>query len=335
MNYRRMLLGTLTLIIALLVSGCTTPAKSYQQTAFSMDTVIDITAYGPNAEQAVTSAIQEMTRLDSLLSNYHDDSEISAINRNAGGPAVPISLETEQVLKQALRYATVTKGAFDPTIGPIVELWGIGKKDDFVPSDEQIAAALKNVDYRRLELDETQHTARLRDKGMSIDVGGVAKGYILDRMEAVLKSQGIQSALINGGGDIRGIGQKPDGTPWRIGLQHPRQTDGIAAKIPLTNWDDIETSGDYQRFFDRDGVRYHHIFDPKTGKPTHTLSSASTVLREDKADIPSNVLMVLGKDQSLKLLQQFPGIEAIFIDYNGTVSYTPGLADSIEIDSDR
>jgi thiamine biosynthesis lipoprotein len=332
MNNRMMLYGVVTLVFTLLISGCMLPDKPYQQTAFALDTIIDITAYGPNAEPAVTSAIQEMTRLEALLSNYREDSEISAINRDAGGAAVPISLETEQVLKQALRYATVTQGAFDPTIGPIVELWGIGKKEDFVPSDEQIAAALKHVDYRRLELDEQQHTARLKDKGMSIDVGGVAKGYILDHMEAVLKSQGIQSALINGGGDIRGIGQKPDGTPWRIGLQDPRQTDGIAAKISLTNWDDIETSGDYQRFFDRDGVRYHHIFDPKTGKPTQTMSSASTVLREGMEDIPSNVLMILGKEQSLKLLQQFPGIEAIFIDYNGTVSYTPGLADSIEVD---
>lgn len=332
MNYRMMLCGAVTLIFTLLVSGCMLSGKPYKQTAFSLDTIIDITAYGPNAESAVTSAITEMTRLESLLSNYRDDSEISAINRNAGGAAVPISSETEQVLKQALRYATVTKGAFDPTIGPIVELWGIGKKENFVPSDEEIAAALKYVDYHRLELDEVKHTARLRDKGMSIDVGGVAKGYILDRMEAVLKDQGIQSALINGGGDIRAIGKKPDGTPWRIGLQHPRQTDGIAAKISLTNWDDIETSGDYQRFFDRDGVRYHHIFDPKTGKSTRTMASASTVLRGGREDIPSNVLMIIGKEQSLKLLQQFPGIEAIFIDYDGTVSYTPGLADSIEID---
>ena len=332
MNYRIMLCSSIvTLVIAVLFSGCMTSEKPYQQTAFALDTVIDITANGRNAESAVTSAIQEMTRLESLLSNYREDSEISAINRNAGGKAVPISLETEQVLRQALRYATVTKGAFDPTIGPIVELWGIGKKGEFIPSDEQIAAALKYVDYHRLELDEQQHTARLKDKGMSIDVGGVAKGYILDRMEAILKNQGIQSALINGGGDIRAIGQKPDGSPWRIGLQDSRQTDGIAAKISLTKWDDIETSGDYQRFFDHDGVRYHHIFDPKTGKPTHTMSSASTVLREDRDDIPSNVLMVLGKEQSLELLQQFPGIEAIFIDYNGTVSYTPGLTDSIEI----
>lgn len=332
MKNRMILCGVVILFFTLLVTGCRMSSKPYRQTAFALDTAIDITAYGPNAEPAVKSAIQEMTRLEALLSNYREDSEISAINRNAGGAAVPISLETEQVLKQALRYANVTQGAFDPTIGPIVELWGIGKKEDFVPSDEQIAAALKFVDYRRLELDEDQHTARLKDKGMSIDIGGVAKGYILDRMAAVLKSQGIQSALINGGGDIRGIGQKPDGTPWRIGLQAPRQTNGVSAKIPLTNWDDIETSGDYQRFFDRDGKRYHHIFDPKTGKPTQTMPSASTVLRGGREDIPSNVLMVIGKEQSLKLLQQFPGIEAIFIDYNGKVSYTPGLADSIEID---
>jgi len=213
-----------------------------------------------------------------------------------------------------------------------VELWGIGKKDDFVPSDAEIVVALKHVNYHRLELDTTQHTARLLDKGMSIDVGGVAKGYILDRMEAILKAEGIQSALLNGGGDIRVIGNKPDGTPWRIGLQDSRDTEGISAKISLAKWNDIETSGDYQRFFDRDGVRYHHIFDPKTGKPTHTLSSASTVLCEGIEDIPSNALLVMGKEQSLELLKQFPGIEAIFVDVDGSVSYTPGLADSIETD---
>ncbi len=321
------------LLLALVFVGCMPASKPYQQTVFALDTVIDITAYGPHAEQAVQKAVAEMTRLESLLSNYREESEISAINRNAGGPAISISPETEQVLQQALQYASVTKGAFDPTMGPIVELWGIGKKGDFVPSDEQIAAALKYVDYHRLELDTQQHTARLGKKGMSIDVGGVAKGYILDRMEAILKNEGIQSALLNGGGDIRVIGQKPDVAAWRIGLQDPRQTDGISAKISLTKWDDVETSGDYQRFFDRDGVRYHHIFDPKTGKPTHTLSSASTVYHEGiEEDIPSNALMVMGKEQSLALLRKFPGLEAIFIDYDGNVSYTPALADSIETD---
>lgn len=332
MNVRLMLGGIGMLCFALLFSGCMTAAKPYEQTAFALDTVIDITAYGPNAEQAVQKSLAEMTRLESLLSNYQENSEITAINKQAGIQAVDISPDTEKVLQQALRYATVTKGAFDPTIGPIVELWGIGKKDDFVPSDAEIAVALKHVNYHRLELDTTKHTARLLDKGMSIDVGGVAKGYILDRMETILKAEGIQSALLNGGGDIRVIGNKPDGTPWRIGLQDPRDTEGISAKISLAKWNDIETSGDYQRFFDRDGVRYHHIFDPKTGKPTHTLSSASTVLREGIEDIPSNALLVMGKEQALELLKQFPGIEAIFVDFDGSVSYTPGLADSIETD---
>ena len=320
-------------LLILAVGGCRSVDKPYQKTIFALDTIIDVTVYGADAETAVKFAVEEMTRLELLLSNYHPDSEISRINRNAGGTAVAISLETEKVLEKALRYAELTNGAFDPTIGPIVELWGIGKKNNFVPDESQIKAALSLVDYRRVELDKVKHNVRLPLKGMSLDVGGIAKGFILDRMTEILKQKGITSALINGGGDIRTIGKKHDGSPWRIGLQNPRKTDAIAAKISMMKWNAVDTSGDYQRFFERDGMRYHHIFDPATGKPTQTLTSASLIYSEGVVDLlPSNVLLVVGKEKSLLLLAKFSGLEAIFVDVKGAISFTPGLNSNIEVD---
>ena len=329
---KKILLVFLCLPILLLSIGCATDTKPYKETVFALDTVIDLTVIGPDAEKAAKAAIVEMKRLESLLSSYKPDSEISTINRLAGKEPVSISPETEAVLQLSLRYARATGGAFDPTIGPVVELWGIGKKGSFVPDDQTITAALKFVDYRLLEIDPQQHKARLVKPGMKLDLGGVAKGFIIDRMTDILKKYGIRSALINGGGDVRVIGLKPDGTPWRIGVQSPRKPDALAARIPMTGWQIVETSGDYQRFIEVDGRRYHHIFDPKTGKPSAGLVSATLVMPEGIEDLPSNILLIIGPDRSRELLKKFPGIEAIFIEENGTVSFTPGLNGKIEVE---
>ena len=325
------------LVAAFCLAGCGRAARPYQETQFALDTIIEITAYGDHAKQGVEAAFAEMRRLEALLSNYIKESEVSRINRQAGGEPVAVSDDTLRVVAQAVAFARATGGAFDPTIGPVTELWGIGKKGDYVPPEQEIAAALRLVDYRQVEIDAAHKTIRLAKKGMALDLGGVAKGYILGRMAEVLRQHDVKSALINGGGDIRVIGRKPDGTPWRIGIQHPRQADAIAAKITLDKWNVVTTSGDYQRYFDKNGVRYHHIFDPKTGRPTHTLPSVTLLANEAAgapdaaADIPSNEIMVMGKEKGLAFLKQhYPKVEAVLIDYDGSVTYTPGLAGSIE-----
>lgn len=316
-------------VALIILGGCGRTAQPYHETRFALDTVIDITAYGPDAPAAVQAAWQEMARLDGLLNCYDADSEVARINQAAGGQPVPVSDDTLQVIAAAVHFAALTDGAFDPTIGPVTQLWGIGKKGEYVPPDDAVAQAVRLVDYRRVELDAAHHTVRLSRPGMALDLGGIAKGYILDHMAAVLRGHGVTAALINGGGDIRVIGTKPDGTPWRIGIQDPRHADQISAKITLQQWTAVSTSGDYQRYFDLHGQRYHHIFDPRTGYPTHTIPSVTLLTGADVGDIPSSALVVMGRQKAEAFLRQFPGVAAVFIDYDGAVTHTPMAAGSI------
>ena len=316
-------------VAVIIFSGCGRAAKPYQETRFALDTVIDVTAYGPEAAGAAQEAWQEMARLDALLDCYKADSEVARVNQAAGGAPVTVSDDTFRVIEEAVRFAQLTDGAFDPTIGPVTQLWGIGKKGDYVPPADAVAQAVQLVDDRRVELDAARHTVRLASPGMALDLGGIAKGYILDRMAAALRRPGVSAALINGGGDIRVIGAKPDGTPWRIGIQDPRNADRVSAKITLNQWTSAATSGDYQRYFDLNGQRYHHIFDPHTGYPTHTMPSVTLLSNAASGDIPSSALLVLGRARAEDLLRQFPGTAAVFVDYDGTVTYTPAAAGSI------
>lgn len=288
------------LLLLLSLSGCGQP-KKYETTEVAMDTVVQLIIYDKNAQQAADKAIEEMRRLDILLNSYSTDSEIDKINKNAG-QAVQVSQDTFNVVARALDYAKKTGGYFDPTIGAVSKLWGIGKKDDFVPDAGQIKQAVSLVDYRRVRLDPAHRTVQL-ETGMSLDLGGVAKSYILERMLQVLKDNGVKSALINGGGDVLTLGKRGDGKAWRIGVQDPRKSDGMLQVIDMDKYDQASTSGDYQRYFIKDGVRYHHIFDPRTGYPARGLVAATVLGRQEQLDIPSNVLMVMGEQQALAFMR--------------------------------
>lgn len=311
-------------IITLLSGGCTTK-KPYQKTVLSMDTVIDFTVYGDNAQEAVTAAITELQRLDDLLSSHSETSEIAAINKAAGNTFVKVSPDTLAVLQQAMYFAKQTDGAFDPTIGSITQLWAIGSKDNFVPDEVVVAQALRLVDYRQLSINEQTGEVMLLKPNMRLDLGGIAKGYVLRRLKEILISHNIKSALINGGGDVLTIGNKPDGTPWVIGVQHPRIAEKIVATIRLNNYDKVETSGDYQRGFVLNGTRYHHIFDPKTGYPTRTIASATIV--SNGVTVPSSILLVLGAEHALAFMQHnYPDAQVLLVADDGKLSYSQDFA---------
>lgn len=308
------------------------PPKPYQETQFLLDTVIEITAYGPDAEPAVKAAFAEFKRIQKLSDRFDDNSQITAVNRAAGRQAVKVDPDVLAMLQEAKGVSAKVDGAFDVTIGALTDLWGIGHKGEFVPTAAEIEAVLPLVDYRQIVLDEAAQTAYLPRAGMQLDIGGIGKGYAIDKAAAVLAAHGVKSALINAGGDVRAIGNKPDGNPWRIGVQHPRQSDGMIAKLALSEWDTMETSGDYQRYFMKDGVRYAHILDPKTGQQPRELASVTLVYRAPQAkDIASSAFMVLGLERSLEMLKRFPGVEAIFVTAEGRVVVTPGLSGKVEL----
>lgn len=308
------------------------PPKPYQETQFLLDTVIEITAYGPDAEPAVKAAFAEFKRIQKLSDRFDDNSQITAVNRAAGRQPVKVDPDVLAMLQEAKGVSAKVDGAFDVTIGALTDLWGIGHKGEFVPTAAEIEAVLPLVDYRQIVLDEAAQTAYLPRAGMQLDIGGIGKGYAIDKAAAVLAAHGVKSALINAGGDVRAIGNKPDGNPWRIGVQHPRQSDGMIAKLALSEWDTMETSGDYQRYFMKDGVRYAHILDPKTGQQPRELASVTLVYRAPQAkDIASSAFMVLGLERSLEMLKRFPGVEAIFVTAEGRVVVTPGLSGKVEL----
>ena len=340
MHRRSLLLGLGTLLlVTLLISGCFTnrlfSPKPYKETQFLMDTVIDITAYGPGAEEAVKASFSEFERLHTLTNHFDANSQLSRINQMAGKAPVVVDSDLLYIVDHSRELSSKLEGTFDITIGPLIELWGIGRKGEYVPSQSEIDKARSLVDYRMIEVDHANHTIYLSKEGMLLDLGGIAKGYAVDKVIEILKRKGITSALVNAGGDVRVIGNKPDGKPWRIGVQDPRQSDGISAKLALTQWDTMETSGDYQRFIMKDGVRYSHILDPRTGWQPREIASVTTINNSSTdGDILGTAIFILGSEKGLQLLQRFPGNEAVIITTDGKVIMTPGIEGKIELSSD-
>lgn len=305
--------------------------RPYTERRYLMDTVIEITAYGISAPAASKVAFREFERIQALCDRFNSDSQVSKINQMAGNAPVAVDGELIEIICHANRLAEKLEGAFDITIGALTDLWGIGHKEDFIPPQAEIDAVLPLVNYRNITIDG--RTVFLPKKGMKIDLGGVAKGHALNQAIAVLRAYGIESALVNAGGDIRVIGNKPDGMPWRVGVQHPRQRDALIAKLSLVEWDTMETSGDYQRFYIKDGRRYAHIFNPNTGRQPTDLASVTLVYKDcpGTSNIVSSGILTLGLDKGQRALKRFPGVEAVFVTTGGEVVITAGLENKIEL----
>ncbi len=293
---------------------------------FLMDTYVSIRAYGASAEEAVDAAFAEMRRIEALTSRFVPDSDVSRLNRAAGGDAVAVSEETYALLEKARTCSEASGGAFDVTIGPVVDAWGFGGGDPRVPDRDTLRVAASLVNWRALELDPAARTARLAVRGMSVDLGGIAKGYAADRAGAVLRAHGVEHALIDAGGNIVAVGARPDGTPWRVGVRDPRgesPTDTIGPVIEAVD-EAVVTSGDYERFFVQDGVRYHHIFDPATGAPARRAQSATVIAKDScDADMLSTAVFVLGPERGIELVDGLGDrASAMVVDAGGKVMYS-------------
>lgn len=322
--------------IMALSTGCLNSSlfapKPYKETQFLMDTIVEITAYGPNAEQGVTAAFAEFQRLHGLTNNFDENSQLSKINQMAGKSKVAVDPDLLFIIEFSKEVSDKLGDSFDITVGPLTKLWGIGQKGEYVPSQAEIDKVLPLVNYHLIQVDHENHTVYLPNEGMSLDLGGIAKGYATDKAIEILKSKGITSALVNAGGDVRVIGNKPDGKPWRIGVQNPREPDGISAKLALTQWDTMETSGDYQRFIMKNGIRYSHILNPRTGWQPREVASVTMVNNSSTyGDILSKPIFVLGVTKGLEILKQFPGTEAVIVTMDGKIIVTPGLEGKIEL----
>lgn len=250
--------------------------KSLSQTFYIYDTVVNIKVFGATVEQKNMDDIQQMLeRMDMELSRTKEGGETYAVNQAAGKEAVVVSDETLDVIKQSIQYAKEMDGLFDPTIGPLIDLWNIGSGGDKVPPQAEIDKAKSLTNYKDVEIDEAAKTVKLMKENMVLDLGGIGKGYAADRIADYLKEQGLNSAMINlGGSSIIALGKKPNGTEWNIGLQDPDQSRGTQLGTIKISDEVIDASGVYERYFMQDNIRYHHILDPRTGYPHRTVSKA-------------------------------------------------------------
>ena len=299
-----------------------------------MGTTVETTARSTDinfCKKALLSAYEEMQRVENLLSCEKDSSEISAINRNAGIHPVKVSYETLEVMKRAKTYCKKYYGMFDVTIGPLSDLWGFSEDKEIVlPEDNTIKKLIKLVNYNDMIIDENDTTVFLKKKGMSIDLGGIAKGYAIDRGSAVLKEMGITNFILNAGGDIYVSGTKDKETLWKVGIKHPRNTNDLVARFDLKDYA-VATSGDYERFKIINGVRYHHILDPATGYPGR-LSESSTILAPtaEEADATATYIFLLGWEKALK--DKNINYPLLIVSSDGSVHYNQAFADKYNLE---
>jgi thiamine biosynthesis lipoprotein len=265
-------------------------------------------------------------RLESRLSTYQSDSEIAVLAREAGRRAVPVSIDTLQVLRLSKHYGELTGGAFDVTVAPLVRLWGFGvRAPDNPPESAVIESTRRNVGFRRIELEGA--TAFLPE-GMSIDLGGIGKGYAVDEGCEALRRAGVQAAMVDLGGNIRVLGQAGRHDTWTIGVRNPFDRERLLGKIGLPAGHAIATSGNYERFIEMGGRRYGHIIDPRTGYPVEGLAGVTVVCPDaTMADALSTALFVLGIEAGLDVLAKLPGAEALFVPDRDPIeiSVTAGL----------
>ena len=274
------------------------------------------------AADCSTRVFAEMDRIDALMSSYLETSELSYINENAAIASVDISDELRHLIRRSIYFSEISSGAFDITYASIGYAYDYRKHQQ--PSDQLVTRKLQAIDYRHIELDD--RGIRFNNDSVRIDLGGIAKGYAVDRAIDLLQKCGITQAMVSAGGDSRIIGDRK-GRPWIIGIQHPRKTDGIALRLPLSD-SAISTSGDYQRFFIDNGERIHHIINPVTGRSSKASWSA-TVTGPDAmtTDALSTTIFILGAVDGLALIESLEGFDAIIIDSHGKVHYSSGFKD--------
>ncbi|HKJ54205.1 MAG TPA: FAD:protein FMN transferase [Gammaproteobacteria bacterium] len=298
-------------------------AEWYHQQHELMGTRITIDLWQDDAALAARCSdriVAEMQRIEALMSTYRDDSEITRINNEAATKTVEISSEMAHLIERSIHFSKLSGGVFDITYASVG--YAYDYREHKQPSDETVAEKLPAIDYRHIELEGNRiHFAR---PGVRIDLGGIAKGYAVDRSIDIARQCGISRAMISAGGDSRIIGDR-GGRPWMIGIRHPRDPAGIALRLPLSD-SAISTSGDYERFFIADGKRVHHIIDPHTGRSAGASWSA-TVIGPDAmtTDALSTTIFIMGADDGLALIENLEGFDAIVIDSGGKVHYSSGF----------
>ncbi|MDO5112460.1 MAG: FAD:protein FMN transferase [Clostridia bacterium] len=321
-------LGLCLLCCLLLCAGCM-KEEPESATTFCADTVVTITAFDATAEQ-LRALLAACAGYDAVFSKTVEGSDVWRINHADGAP-VKVDAAVIEALQTAQRVAALSGGAFDVTVAPASALWDFTGGTALLPDAAALSAAMQRVDYTRICIEGDAVTL---PAGMQIDLGGVAKGYIADETIRLCRESGVAHAILNMGGNVAVAGAKPDGSGWRVGIQDPADPYGKSALTLETDHGSVVTSGIYNRGFELDGVRYHHILDTKSGYPVQNELASVTILSDDGAlaDALSTACMAMGLQKGMAMLDAVPEAEGIFILRDGTIHHTDGAANAIKAD---
>jgi thiamine biosynthesis lipoprotein len=298
-----------------------------------MGTLIEISLVGGDEEEAETAideAFGEIHRIESLMSRWIIGSEISRINESAAEKPVKITGEVVKVIRRAGEISKASGGCFDISIGALLELWGFEGNGNRLPGEDEVRRALQAVDYRAIHVDETAGTVEFKRKGMRIDLGGIAKGYAVDGAFELLTSRGYRNLIVNAGGDMRVGGKKIHG-PWVIGVQDPRDRSRILATLDASDIS-VATSGDYERYFEKDGIQYHHLLNPFTGFPARQCRSV-TILAQNalSADALATAVFVMGPQEGLRFIEAMEGVEGLIVSADGEIIVSEALKGKLRL----
>ncbi|MBN2853187.1 MAG: FAD:protein FMN transferase [Clostridia bacterium] len=320
-------------MILVIMTGCQpkTDPTPVSDTYFALGTVVTITLYDGSSHDLIDQCFTEITRLENLLSKSIEGSDIYLVNQHAGISETVVSPETMEVIKKGIEYGTLSDGAFDISIGPLVNLWKIGEEGAKVPAQTEIDQALMHIDYRDIIIDNAKNSVFLPYEGMVIDLGGIAKGYIADKVAALLDENGCNSALINLGGNVLTVGIKPTKELWKIGIQDPMSNRGDYLAIVDVGVKSVVTSGIYERFFIENGIRYHHILNPFTGYPYESDITGVSIISDKSVDgdALSTTCFALSIEKAMALIETLPDTEAVFVNQSGEIFKTSGIGNTV------
>jgi thiamine biosynthesis lipoprotein len=315
------------------LTACSSRLESFHRSQYQMGTLVELTVVAASeakADEAMNAGFAEIRRLEELLSVYKETSEYSKINQMAGIEAVAVSPDTFELVQKGLEAGKMTEGGFDIAIGPAVKLWGV-TESQHIPTDEELNRIKPLTDPDKVVVDPSKRTVFLKEKGMRIDSGGNGKGFAADKVKTVLENLGIHSGIVALAGDLKVFGKKPNGDRWRIGIRHPRKKGEVLAYLDLTD-KAISTAGDYERFFMKDGVIYHHLLDPKTLQPARECQSVTLVADEGIiADSLDTGIFAMGPEKGMALIEKLPYLGGVIVDKNGKILISSNLKDKIKL----
>ena len=297
--------------------------KKVSKDIFAMDTYMTVTAYGKNAENGVNKAVDEINRLETVLSAEKQESDIYKLNETGSGT---LSTDTKNIVSKALEINKTTTGAFDISIYPLMVKWGFTTQKYNVPSKNEISKLLKDVDSSKIIFDEKSGNIKLKEN-MKIDLGGIAKGYTSSRVMQIFKECGVTSGLVSLGGNVQALGTKTDGTAWQIAIENPDKSSDYIGVVSVKD-KAVITSGGYERYFEKNGKTYHHILDPETGYPAESGLKSVTIVSDDGtlADALSTSLFVMGKEKALDYWCEHKNeFDTVLVEDNGDITITGGL----------